>query len=49
MSWRFVGLGYLLFAIGMAITTSAQAANKFFEPGVRIQTERGHHVVDSGP
>ena len=20
-----------------------------FEPGVRIQTERGHHVVDTGP
>jgi protein-S-isoprenylcysteine O-methyltransferase Ste14 len=23
--------------------------NPFFEPGVRIQTERGHRVVDTGP
>lgn len=49
MSWWFVGLGYLLLTIGTAITTWAQAVNRFFEPGVRIQTERGHHVVDTGP
>lgn len=23
--------------------------NPFFEPGVRIQTERGHHVIGIGP
>lgn len=23
--------------------------NKFFEPGVRIQTDRGHRVLDTGP
>ena len=23
--------------------------NKFFEPSVRIQTDRGHHVIDTGP
>jgi protein-S-isoprenylcysteine O-methyltransferase Ste14 len=23
--------------------------NKFFEPGVRIQIERGHGVIDTGP
>jgi protein-S-isoprenylcysteine O-methyltransferase Ste14 len=49
MSWWFVGLGYLLLTTGTAITAWAQAVNRFFEPGVRIQTERGHHVVDSGP
>jgi protein-S-isoprenylcysteine O-methyltransferase Ste14 len=49
MSWWFVGLGYLLLITGTAITTWAQAVNRFFEPGVRIQTERGHHVVDTGP
>ena len=27
----------------------AQAVNKFFEPGVRIQAERGHRVIDTGP
>jgi protein-S-isoprenylcysteine O-methyltransferase Ste14 len=49
MSWWFVGLGYFLLTMAVAITTWAQAVNRFFEPGVRIQTERGHHVVDSGP
>jgi protein-S-isoprenylcysteine O-methyltransferase Ste14 len=49
MSWWFVGLGYFLLTIAIAITAWAQAVNRFFEPGVRIQTERGHHVVDTGP
>jgi protein-S-isoprenylcysteine O-methyltransferase Ste14 len=49
MSWWFVGLGYFLLITGTAITAWAQAVNRFFEPGVRIQTERGHHVVDTGP
>jgi protein-S-isoprenylcysteine O-methyltransferase Ste14 len=49
MSWWFVGLGYLLLITGTAITAWAQAVNRFFEPGVRIQTERGHHVVHTGP
>ena len=49
MSWWFVGLGYLLLTTAVAITDWAQAVNRFFEPGVRIQTERGHHVVDTGP
>ena len=26
-----------------------KAVNKFFEPSVRIQTDRGHHVIDTGP
>jgi protein-S-isoprenylcysteine O-methyltransferase Ste14 len=49
MSWWFVGLGYLLLTTGTAIIAWAQAVNRFFEPGVRIQTERGHHVVDTSP
>jgi protein-S-isoprenylcysteine O-methyltransferase Ste14 len=49
MSWRVVGLGYLLLMAGTAITAWAQAVNRFFEPGVRIQTDRGHHVVETGP
>jgi protein-S-isoprenylcysteine O-methyltransferase Ste14 len=35
--------------VGLAIVTWAEAVNKFFEPTVRIQTDRGHHVVDRGP
>jgi hypothetical protein len=26
-----------------------EAVNPFFEPGVRIQTDRGHRVIDTGP
>jgi protein-S-isoprenylcysteine O-methyltransferase Ste14 len=49
MSWWFVGLGYFLLTTAVAITAWAQAVNRFFEPGVRIQTERGHRVVQTGP
>lgn len=44
-----VFLGYGLLLAGMALTTWAQAVNRFFEPGVRLQTERGQHVIDTGP
>ena len=37
------------FAASYALTTWAQAVNRHFEPTVRIQTERGHRVIDSGP
>jgi protein-S-isoprenylcysteine O-methyltransferase Ste14 len=43
------GLGYVLLMAGFGITAWAQAVNKFFEPGVRIQAERGHRVIDTGP
>jgi protein-S-isoprenylcysteine O-methyltransferase Ste14 len=42
-------LGYALLLAGMAGLTWAQAVNKFFEPSVRIQTDRGHKVIDTGP
>ena len=29
--------------------TWAESVNKFFEPTVRIQTDRGHKVIDTGP
>jgi protein-S-isoprenylcysteine O-methyltransferase Ste14 len=47
--WWAVGAGYVLLLAGIGITAWAQAVNRFFEPGVRIQTERGHHVIDTGP
>jgi protein-S-isoprenylcysteine O-methyltransferase Ste14 len=49
MSWPIVGLGYFLFVTGMVLMAWAETVNPFFEPGVRIQTERGHHVIDTGP
>lgn len=54
LSWSavprsIVVLGYVLLGAGIALTAWAQAVNRFFEPGVRIQRERGHYVVTSGP
>ncbi len=36
-------------AAGVAITAWAMAVNPFFSSVVRIQTDRGHHVVAAGP
>ena len=42
-------LGYAFLIGGIAVTTWAQAVNPFFEPGVRIQTERHRRPISSGP
>jgi protein-S-isoprenylcysteine O-methyltransferase Ste14 len=47
--WWGCVLGYVLLVIGMVGVTWAESVNKFFEPSVRIQTDRGHHVIDTGP
>ncbi len=44
-----IALGYVLLTIGMAGTAWVMRVNKFAEMSIRIQTERGHHVVDTGP
>ena len=44
-----VALGYVAMLAAIVVTTWAQAANPFFEPGVRIQTERNQRVIDTGP
>ena len=41
-------LGLVLVALGYAFATWALAENRFFASVVRIQTERGHQVCDSG-
>lgn len=41
--------GLLLFAVAMVLLAWAMAVNPFAETTVRIQTERGHTVVSSGP
>lgn len=46
--WTVV-LGYGLMLAGIAATGWAQAVNPFFEPGVRIQSERHQRVIDTGP
>jgi protein-S-isoprenylcysteine O-methyltransferase Ste14 len=41
--------GLALFVPGSALLTWAMVVNPFFEKTVRIQTERGHRVIDTGP
>ncbi|MGE5357749.1 MAG: methyltransferase family protein [Bacteroidales bacterium] len=41
--------GLVLVAAGGALGNYAVAANRFFSALVRIQRDRGHHVVDTGP
>ena len=36
-------------AAGLGLVLWAMAVNRFFSPAVRIQEERGHHVITSGP
>jgi len=42
-------IGLMLFLIGATLLIRSMGVNPFFEKTVRIQTERGHRVIDSGP
>ncbi len=42
-------IGLVLFVLGGGLFLRAMAESPFFEKTVRIQTERGHYVVDTGP
>ena len=46
--WLIV-FGFILISFGYAFATWALAENRFFSSVVRIQTDRGHVVCDSGP
>ena len=46
--WLIV-LGFILIALGYAFAGWAFVENRFFSSTVRIQTDRGHVVCDSGP
>jgi protein-S-isoprenylcysteine O-methyltransferase Ste14 len=39
----------VVLAAGMALSLWAMHVNRFFSPVVRIQSERGHHVITGGP
>ena len=41
--------GFALAALAGLLTFQAMAVNRFFSATVRIQSDRGHHVVDTGP
>ena len=42
-------VGICGFVIGCWVTMNAMAANRFFSSVIRIQSERGHQVIDRGP
>jgi len=44
---RWIALA--IFASSSALQTWAMVANPFFSPVVRIQADRGHKLIDSGP
>jgi protein-S-isoprenylcysteine O-methyltransferase Ste14 len=46
-AWRTAGIVTFLSGIGMFVY--AMSVNRFFSSVVRIQEERGHHVIDRGP
>ena len=46
--WLIV-LGFILISLGYAFAVWALTENRFFSSTVRIQTDRGHVVCDSGP
>jgi len=47
--WWVCCVGYVLFLVGGGIVTWAEAVNKFFEPTVRLQMDRGQKAIDTGP
>jgi protein-S-isoprenylcysteine O-methyltransferase Ste14 len=42
-------IGFVLISLGYTFAVWAMAENRFFSSVVRIQTDRGHVVCDSGP
>jgi protein-S-isoprenylcysteine O-methyltransferase Ste14 len=49
LPWWGCLVGYALMITGFVGLTWAMSVNKFFEPSVRIQSDRGHEVIDTGP
>ena len=47
-AWLII-LGFILIALGYTFAVWSLAENRFFSGVVRIQTDRGHVVCDSGP
>jgi len=49
MPFALVYIGMLIFVMAISVITWSLSVNRFAERSVRIQTDRGHEVVDSGP
>jgi len=46
---QFAVLGFVFFIVSTILINWAMAVNPHFEPTVRIQKDRGHKVISSGP
>jgi protein-S-isoprenylcysteine O-methyltransferase Ste14 len=49
MGWQTLDAGVALFVLGSVPILVSAAVNRYLEPTVRIQKDRGHQVVSSGP
>ncbi|MHA1264417.1 MAG: methyltransferase family protein [Candidatus Helarchaeota archaeon] len=49
INFNLIYVGVVLFAVGWILGLWPMLINKFFEATVRIQTDRGHQVVNTGP
>jgi protein-S-isoprenylcysteine O-methyltransferase Ste14 len=47
--WAVVVVGLVMLVAGLAVQVWAVAVNRFFSSVIRIQTDRGHQLVTSGP
>jgi len=46
---EFLAVGVIIFVVGWVFVVWAMVENKFFEAAVRVQKEREHSVVSTGP
>lgn len=49
LSIHYAVVGFVLYISGSVLINWAVIVNPYFEPTVRIQKDRGHHVVTTGP
>jgi len=49
LPWSLFGVGLIVLVLASAFATWAMLENEYFEQFVRIQEDRGHRVVTTGP
>ena len=49
LDWTYAIVGYMLFVTAGVLITWSMAVNRHFEPTVRIQDDRDHKVISTGP
>ena len=49
LSVHYAVVGFVLYVLGSVLINWAMIVNPYFEPTVRIQKDRGHQVITTGP